>query len=516
MNSPRPVLVIDFGSQTTMLIARRIREFGVLAKVVPWNVSYQALLDDPPLALILSGGPESLLDDNAPRLDPAILSLDLPILGICYGMQLLVDHAGGSVKRAQHKEFGERSVELDTTSPLFHDVDRPLVWMSHADQVAIEGTNFLTIGSSSSCPHVAIMHRDKPIFGVQFHPEVSHSAQGDQVLRNFIFRIAQVQENFNIADFLDDKVKSIREAVGSAHVIMGLSGGVDSSVAALLIHKAIGAQLHCVYVNHGLHRQGEIEEVKAVFADVFCCDLHIVDAREQFFAGLAGVLDPEAKRKIIGRIFVDVFDTEAKRFPSIGFLGQGTLYPDVIESSSSKGASHVIKSHHNVGGLPERMKLKLLEPLRDLFKDEVRKLGAMLGMPAHVLNRQPFPGPGLAVRILGVVTEERVSLLRKADAIVREEIDHAIAHNEITSSLWQWFAILLPVKSVGVMGDARCYGDTVVIRCVDSIDAMTADWAKLPLSLLGRMSTRITNEVHGISRVLYDITQKPPGTIEWE
>lgn len=514
----RPILVIDFGSQTTMLIARRIREFGVLAKVVPASVSLDTIKNEQPFAIILSGGPASLTHEHAIKMDAAICDLGIPMLGICYGMQFLVQHFGGKVIKADHKEFGQRHIEIDHHTALFSDVDKPLkVWMSHSDQVDLEGTKFTTIASSASCPHAAIAWEERKIFGVQFHPEVTHSEQGDKILRNFIFGVAQAEENFSVSDFMAKTIADIKNTVGDRHVIMGLSGGVDSSVAALLIHRAIGAQLHCVYVNHGLHRQGEIEEVKNLFGDLLQTDLHIVDAREQFFMALADASDPEIKRKIIGRVFIEVFDSCTKQFSDVEFLGQGTLYSDVIESSASKnGASHLIKSHHNVGGLPEHMKLKLVEPLRDLFKDEVRKLGLLLGLPAHIVHRQPFPGPGLAVRIPGVVTEDRARLLQKADAIVREVIDAAQKNGEIKKPLWQWFAILLPVKSVGVMGDARCYGDTIAIRCVESIDAMTADWAQIPHQILARMSSRITNEVVGISRVLYDITQKPPGTIEWE
>ncbi len=516
MTAMRPVLVIDFGSQTTMLIARRIREFGVLARVVPPSILAQEVREENPVAIILSGGPASLLDDNPVKLDPAIVELGIPILGICYGMQFLVANAGGSIVRAHNKEFGQRPIHVDTTSPLFVGVaPTPKVWMSHSDQVHLSDCQ--TIAHSETCPQVAIAWPAKRIYGVQFHPEVSHGEQGETILRNFVFNIAQATENFGVADFMNETIDHIKQKVDDDHVIMGLSGGVDSSVAAALIHRAIGKNLHCVYVNHGLHRLGEIEEVIALFGDLLQGELHVVDAREQFFGALAGVIDPEEKRKICGRVFIDIFEQEAKRFTKVKFLGQGTLYPDVIESSANKnGVAHVIKSHHNVGGLPERMNLQLIEPLRDLFKDEVRILGAMLGLPKHILQRQPFPGPGLAVRLPGEITVERASLLQKADAIVREEIDGALLSGELSLTLWQWFAILLPVKSVGVMGDARSYGESVVIRCVESLDAMTADWAQLPHQLLARMSSRITNEVVGVSRVLYDITQKPPGTIEWE
>ncbi|HXW52950.1 MAG TPA: glutamine-hydrolyzing GMP synthase [Myxococcota bacterium] len=517
MDSRDHIAVIDFGSQTTMLIVRKVRELGVMAKVLPASVSIKELSDNPPSALILSGGPESLAEKSALSVDRAIFDLGLPVLGICYGMQLIVDHFGGLVKRAAHREFGKRRIDLDGDSMLFSGIERSVdVWMSHTDQVDLKNTEFSTIARSPTCPHAAIEWKSKKIFGVQFHPEVSHSQYGDKILSNFVFKIVNASFGFALPDFLQRKIEEMRRTVGKSHVIMGLSGGVDSSVAAVLIHQAIKEQLHCVYVNHGLHRTGEIEEIENIFAQKLAINVSIVDAREQFFSALAGVIDPELKRKAIGHVFIDVFEKEASRFPAIEFLGQGTLYPDVIESPcQSNGPSHAIKSHHNVGGLPERMKLKLLEPLRDLFKDEVRKIGAMLGISDAVLMRQPFPGPGLAVRLPGEVTEDRADRLRQADLIVRQEVEGAMALGKCPN-MWQWFAVLLPVKSVGVMGDARCYQDTVVIRCVESLDAMTADWSKLPYDLLGAISSRITNEVSGVGRVLYDITQKPPGTIEWE
>jgi GMP synthase (glutamine-hydrolysing) len=517
MDNMAYIAVIDFGSQTTMLIARRIRELGVLAKVMPSSTTADDLKKNPPLALIFSGGPASVYDHLAPRIDPRIIDMGLPILGICYGMQLLTTHFGGRVLNAAHKEFGQRSITVDTQSQLFAGLKAEnLVWMSHGDQVDITTSKATTIAQSPTCPHAAIEWKTQRIYGVQFHPEVFHSLCGTTILTNFIFTIAQSKANFLIEDFVSTKVGEIKKQVGDRHVIMALSGGVDSSVAAVLIHRAIGEKLHCICVDHGLHRQGEIEEIKKLFGQVLKMDLTVVDAKEQFFSALHGVSDPEIKRKNIGRTFIEVFEQEAKRYKNAEFLGQGTLYPDVIESYSKHHGTHAIKSHHNVGGLPERMKLKLIEPLRDLFKDEVRKLGLKLGMPESVIMRQPFPGPGLSVRIPGEISHERVRLLQLADAIVCHEIEHAQQQGLITEPLWQWFAILLPVNSVGVMGDARCYGQTIVIRCVSSQDAMTADWAKIPYELLGCISNRITNEVAGISRVLYDITQKPPGTIEWE
>jgi len=518
VNNQNYVAVIDFGSQTTMLIARRIRELGVVAKILPASVDADKLRDNLPKALILSGGPESFLSDKPLSMDMRLLDLNLPVLGICYGMQLLVHHFGGVVTRSSSREFGKREIDIHKGSLLFDGIPGPLnVWMSHTDQVDIAHTEFLTVAASETCPHAAIVWPAKSMFGVQFHPEVSHTEHGDRILKNFLFNIANLKANFELKSILDAKLAEIKATVADAHVIMGLSGGVDSTVAAVLIHQAIKDRLHCVYVNHGLHREGEIEEVEHMFGTMLKMDVHIVDAREQFMAALAGISDPELKRKTIGHTFIEVFEREAKRFSGIEFLGQGTLYPDVIESEcKNHGPSHVIKSHHNVGGLPQRMNLRLLEPLRDLFKDEVRKLGALLGIASNVLMRQPFPGPGLAVRLPGEVTRERTDLLRKADLIVREEIERAISEGHAPKNLWQWFAILLPVQSVGVMGDARSYGETIVIRCVESVDAMTADWCKLPYEILAIMSSRITNEVAGISRVLYDITQKPPGTIEWE
>lgn len=508
--------VIDFGSQTARLIVRRVRKLGVVAHLLPANVSAHELKDNLPAALILSGGPESLQSQGAIRLDKEIFKLRLPMLGICYGMQLLTEHFSGLVKTAPIREFGQRRIDIKP-SLLFDGINTPInVWMSHSDQVDLSGTPFSSIALSESCPHAAIEHSSSPIYGVQFHPEVSHSEHGDKILSNFLFKIAKISPNFDINDLLAIKVSHIKQQVGDSKVIMGLSGGVDSTVAAALIHRAVGDRLHAVYINHGLHRLGEIEEIKQLFLTTLDLEVHIIDAGELFFAALCGVTDPEIKRQKIGHVFIDVFEQEASRCSDIKFLGQGTLYSDVIESSNyNQNHAHLIKSHHNVGGLPPNMNLGLLEPLRDLFKDEARQLGQLLGLPDKVIMRQPFPGPGLAIRIVGEVTKEKVALLQQADAIVRAEIEQANDQG-IIEKPWQWFAILLPVKSVGVMGDARTYGDTIVIRCVNSVDAMTADWAKLPYELLRRISSRITNEVRGISRVLYDITQKPPGTIEWE
>lgn len=515
MSSNSYVAVIDCGSQTTKLIARRVRELGVFSRIFMPSISADELMKDRPSAIILSGGPESVLDKNSLDVDDDIFKLGIPILGICYGMQLMIKHLGGELERSPHREFGQRMISIDNSSLLFDALTSPLkVWMSHSDQTKICPSELRTVASSDSCLQAAVEYPAKKMFGVQFHPEVSHTSCGTTILANFLFKVAKVDKSFDLKDFLAEQIQSIKSQVGSGRVIMGLSGGVDSMVAAFLIHQAINDQLLCVYVNHGLHRANEIEITKKAFFQVFKKELLVVNAQEQFFEALAGVTDPEKKRREIGRVFVEAFESEAKNFKA-QFLGQGTLYPDVIESPKSKsGKSHGIKSHHNVGGLPEHMNLGLVEPLRELFKDEVRALGKLLGISNEVLMRQPFPGPGLAVRVPGEVTRERVELVRRADAIVCEEMKNiAEVYNK---KIWQSFAILLPVKSVGVMGDARVYGESIVIRCVESEDAMTADWSKLPYEVLEKISSRITNEVVGISRVLYDITQKPPGTIEWE
>jgi len=514
MDSSAYVAIIDFGSQTTMLIARKIRELGVMATIVPHTTAQQHLQEHPPLAIILSGGFSSVYAEKAPRLDAKILGHHVPVLGICYGMQLLATQLGGLVTPSSHKEFGQRTIEVDTTSLLFDGLNSPLsVWMSHGDQVTLDSPKVKTIAKSPSCPHVALEYTEQKIYGLQFHPEVFHTTKGTEILANFLFKIAGLKPNFSLTNFLDAATSQIKELVQNSHVLMALSGGVDSSVAASLIHRAIGSRLHCVYVDHGLGRLDEVLEIRRLFQEQLRMDCIIIDASEQFFKALQGITDPERKRKIIGGLFIEIFEHESKRWPQVKFLGQGTLYPDVIESSSQ---GHVIKSHHNVGGLPERMNLHLVEPLRSLFKDEARAVGALLGLPPSLIYRQPFPGPGMAVRVVGEVTRDAVQLLKKADWIVRDEIERAMAADIIKQPLWQWFAILLPVSSVGVQGDARSYGKTIVVRAVESQDAMTADWAFLPQDLLQRISNRITNEVSGISRVLYDITQKPPGTIEWE
>ncbi len=511
------VLILDFGSQTTQLIARRVRELHVYCEIVPCTVSLERIRAFDPGAIILSGGPASVHAEASPRPDRGVWDIGVPVLGICYGMQVMVEEQGGKVRAHDHREFGRAELEVQGGA-LFGGLGKDLtVWMSHGDQVEVLPKGFVQVGKSASCPYAAIEDPARKQYGVQFHPEVVHTKDGAHMLARFLFDAAGLQPTWKMSSFVEEKTNALRAQVGDARAIMGLSGGVDSSVAAALIHRAIGDRLTCVYVDHGLHREGEIEEVRRLFGDSFKMDLRVADASDRFFAALEGLTDPEKKRKAIGHVFIDVFEEIAREVPGVSFLGQGTLYPDVIQSVSFHGGpSAVIKSHHNVGGLPERMELKLLEPLRELFKDEVRRLGEELGLPPHAVHRQPFPGPGLAIRVLGEVTRARCTLLRKADAIVRAEIDAALADGRVQGPLWQWFAVLLPVRSVGVMGDARTYDETVCVRCVRSTDGMTADWVDLPHAVLSRISGRIINEVRGVNRVVYDVSSKPPATIEWE
>lgn len=498
------VAIIDFGSQTTQLIARRCRELKVYSQIFPCTVPLATLKLHDPGAIILSGGPASVHLENAPSLPEGLLSLGLPILGICYGVQSLTQALGGQVKPVEHREFGRAFLSLAKPSGLFKNLGDQEVWMSHGDQITDLPNGFETIASTHTCPHAVIACESKQLYGVQFHPEVTHTPGGKKILANFLFEISGLKPSYELSDFLSEETLRIREQVAGAQVIMALSGGVDSSVAAKLIQNAVGDQLIPIYVNHGLHRLGEIQEIQTLKPN-------IIDAQNRFFENLRGVTDPEQKRKIIGRTFIEIFEEEARKYPNAKFLGQGTLYPDVIESESAFGGpSDVIKSHHNVGGLPEHMNLKLIEPLRSLFKDEVRELGRLLGLPEKWVKRQPFPGPGLAIRILGEVRPDRCKLLAQADLIVREEIEVT------TACYWQYFAVLLPVKSVGVMGDARSYGETICIRCIESEDGMTADWAYPPREVLAKISNRVMNEVPGITRVVYDISSKPPSTIEWE
>jgi GMP synthase (glutamine-hydrolysing) len=510
------VLILDFGSQTTQLIARRVRESKVYCEIHPCTLSFDEIRAKRPRAVILSGGPASVYEEGAPQLDKRVFELGVPILGICYGMQLTVHLLGGKVERAQKREFGSAKVIVDKPAGIFHRFGRREtidVWMSHGDRVVSVPPGFETVGISGNTPFCAVASQERKIWGVQFHPEVVHTPRGSDMLSSFLFEVCGLEPTWTPGSFTEQAIAHVRETVGEGeHAICGLSGGVDSSVAAVLCHKAIGDRLTCIFVDNGLLRQGEVEQVVATFRETFHLNLVAVDASERFLTALKGVSDPEQKRKIIGKVFIDVFDEEAHKVKGAKYLVQGTLYPDVIESVSFKGPSAVIKSHHNVGGLPERMKLKLIEPLRELFKDEVRACGEALGMPKDILFRQPFPGPGLAIRCLGEVTPERLAVLRAADHIVTEEIVGAGLYDQV----WQSFCVLLPVRSVGVMGDHRTYEETCAIRAVRSLDGMTADWAPLPYELLGRISNRIINEVRGINRVVYDISSKPPATIEWE
>ncbi|MCA9651366.1 MAG: glutamine-hydrolyzing GMP synthase [Myxococcales bacterium] len=510
------LIVVDFGSQVTQLIARRVRELGVYAEILPCDAPLSRIAGENPKGIILSGGPSSIYEDGAPRLDPAVLQLGVPVLGICYGLYVLVDGLGGRVEKSARHEYGAAEVEVrEAVGPLapFAVGSREAVWMSHGDHVTALPPGFRTVGSSKGCAHAAIVDPERRMWGVQFHPEVTHTPRGAEVLGAFLDQCGFTRD-WSMSRFVEEAVERIRAQVGeTGHVLCGLSGGVDSSVAALLVERAIGDRLHCVFVDNGLLRKDERAEVQAMFAGRLHNPLVVADAGERFLAALEGVSDPELKRKRIGATFIDVFDEKAHGIGGADFLVQGTLYPDVIESVSFKGGpSATIKTHHNVGGLPERMKMGVVEPLRELFKDEVRRLGLSLGLPEDMVWRHPFPGPGLAVRVLGEVTEERCDLLREADAIIIEEIREAGLYRE----LWQVFGVLLPVRSVGVMGDGRTYENALAVRAVQSTDAMTADWARLPYDVLGRISNRIINEVRGINRVCYDISSKPPATIEWE
>ncbi len=507
------IIILDFGSQYTQLIARRVREAHVYCEILPFRASLQEIKERGASGLILSGGPSSVYQADAPRPDAKIWDLGLPILGICYGMQLMTEHFGGRVKKADHREYGSAQINIDHANGIFGGLAEQLpVWMSHGDAADEMPTGFVRLASSRNSPFAAIANLETKFYGVQFHPEVHHTPAGPEIVKNFLFNVCKEKPTWTMESFVQAQVQSIRDQVGKAHVLCAMSGGVDSSVAASLVDRAIGDQLTCVFVDNGLLRKGEKERVEQTFRKRFKGDVKIVDAAERFLSKLEGVKDPERKRKIIGNEFIAVFEQEAAAIGPVDFLVQGTLYPDVIESVSVKGPSATIKTHHNVGGLPERMNLKLLEPLRHLFKDEVRALGKELEIPADILQRHPFPGPGLAVRVLGLITPERIELTRRADAIVEEEIRAAGLYDQI----WQAFAVLLPVSSVGVMGDERTYENVVAVRAVHSSDGMTADWVQLPYQVLGRMSSRIINEVRGINRVVYDISSKPPATIEWE
>jgi len=508
------VLVLDFGSQTAQLIARRVREQHVFCQLVRHDLTADRIRELNPKGLILSGGPASVYGEGSPQVDPEIFELGIPVLGICYGMQLACRSQGSDVAAGESREFGRAMCNVETDNPLFFGISgETQVWMSHGDQVRDLSEHFNSIATTETCPHAAVQHKTKPIYGLQFHPEVTHTTLGGQLLRNFVRDICGCEGTWEISSLIEREIESVRERVGNKRVICGLSGGVDSSVVAALLYKAIGPQLSCIFVDNGLLRKGEADEVRREFGSHFKTDLHVVDASEQFLGELAGVSDPQVKRKIIGRVFIDVFKQEAESIEDAHFLAQGTLYPDVIESgANADGPAATIKSHHNVGGLPEELGFELIEPLRDFFKDEVRKMGAALGLPDQLVWRHPFPGPGLAVRCLGEITEEKLVILREADAILIDELHRANLYNEIR----QAFAALLPIQSVGVMGDARTYEFPIVIRAVTTDDFMTADWYHMPYDVLQRISTRITNTVRGVNRVVYDCSSKPPSTIEWE
>ncbi|MGA1876170.1 MAG: glutamine-hydrolyzing GMP synthase [bacterium] len=508
------ILIYDFGSQYTQLIARCVRESKVYCEIVPYYFPLEKLRQENPQGIILSGGPSSIYDPDAPFVPKEVMTLGIPILGICYGMQLIAHLFEGEIVRAPKREYGRAELYIDDDRDLFQGFQAKdnIVWMSHGDQIRELPYQFTVLAHTANASYAAIRHKEWPVYGVQFHPEVVHSIQGREILQNFLRKICQCSPNWTMASFINTSIRNIKKEVGDERAICALSGGVDSSVAAVLTHEALGDQLTCIFVDNGLLREGEAERIAETFERHFHIRLIQCKAKDRFLQKLAGVTDPERKRKIIGNEFISVFEEEAGKIEGVTFLVQGTLYPDVIESISVKGPSATIKSHHNVGGLPEKVNLRIIEPLRELFKDEVRLVGKELGIPEGIIWRQPFPGPGLAIRVIGEVNEERLAILRRSDVIVLEEIKTAGLYRQI----WQSFAVLLPVKTVGVMGDERTYDHVIAIRAVTSLDGMTADWVKLPYEVLERISNRIINEVDGVNRVVYDISSKPPSTIEWE
>ncbi len=507
----RPVLVVNFGSQYVQLIARRVRELGVYSEIVHWDESFEVIREKDPFGVIFSGGPASVYQKGAPLPDKRIYTLGVPILGICYGLQVIVHQMGGKVERAEKQEYGRARLRVLREDPLLEGLPREFdVWMSHADKISVLPEGFTTVAVSENSPHAVVRDESGIFYGLQFHPEVVHTSFGKEILANFLFRVCRAERNWEMGDLVQEKIEEIRERVGDSSVIAALSGGVDSTVASVLVHRAVGDKLHCIFIDHGLLRLGEREEVERNLRSLGL-RLRVVDAGREFLKRLKGVEDPEEKRRIIGNTFIEVFEREAVKIPGVRFLLQGTLYPDVVESAGIKGSAK-IKTHHNVGGLPEKMNLELIEPFRDLFKDEVREIGRILGVPEEILKRHPFPGPGLAIRIIGEVKEEDLEILRRADHIFIEELKK----NGYYDRVWQAFAVLLPIRTVGVMGDVRTYEKVIALRAVESTDGMTADWFRFPYDFLDHVVRRIVNEVKGVNRVVYDISSKPPSTIEWE